>query len=117
MATAKILEELIRLSQELKNPIEEEKQFSPIEALVYDYLKDYVKNETNLRKIALALAEDLKETLNSDEWKGVPELEAKIRNKIREKLRITLGYKYTQAKKIAEEILNYFKTVESVSLI
>jgi len=117
LATAKILEELIRLSQELKNLIEEEKQFSPIEALVYDYLKDYVKNETNLRKIALALAEDLKETLNSDEWKGVPELEAKIRNKIREKLRTTLGYKYTQAKKIAEEMLNYFKTVESVSFI
>ena len=116
LATAKILEELIRLSQELKNLIEEEKQFSPIEALIYDYLKDYIKNETNLRKITSTLGKELQETLSSNEWKGIPELEAKIRNKIREEIRTTLGYKYSQAKKIAEEIVNYFKTVELVQI-
>lgn len=112
LKSAEVIEELIRLTLELKKIYEEEKNLnlSPLGTLIHDYLKEYVENGEKLLEVVSSLESELKPVLNSPDWNLIPEKVAKARSVIKSQLKRFTGYE--EAKRVAEDLVSYLQDVK-----
>jgi len=112
LKSAEVIDELIKLTLELKKLFEDEKtlNLSPLGILVYDYLKDYIDDEKSLFGISSHLEEELKSVINSPDWYEIPEKVSRARSIAKIKLQKVVGYK--KAKTIAESLISYLQDVK-----
>ncbi|GAB6066260.1 HsdR family type I site-specific deoxyribonuclease [Aquifex pyrophilus] len=112
LKSAEVIDELIKLTLELKKLYKNEKtlNLSPLGILVYDYLKDYIDDEKSLFDISSHLEEELKSVINSPDWYEIPEKVSRARSIAKIKLQKVVGYK--KAKTIAESLISYLQDVK-----
>ena len=112
MTSAQIIEELVRLTEELKKIYEEEKSLnlSSFSTLIYDFLSEYVEDKEKLKDVSSTLEQELEPIVSSSEWYLIPEKLARARSITKNVLREIFGYK--KAREISEELVSYLQNIK-----
>ncbi len=111
LKSVEVLEELVKMTEELKTLYLEERNISSnhLEVVIYDFLSDFIKDQELLKDSSHALRRELEGIVNKPYWFTIPELRSRVRNIVKRNLRDKASY--AQAKRISEKLLEYLETV------